>query len=116
MGSASSFFNTWCFICCNSSHVKLYNIYLFCFDSFDLAKLVGAAKDILSISLPLEGGLGIPVVLLVVEGGTDAIQDVSASLAQGIPVVVCAGTGRAADILTYAYNHTTTTHEWVCFY
>ncbi|GFO25838.1 transient receptor potential cation channel subfamily m member 3-like [Plakobranchus ocellatus] len=58
-----------------------------------------------------EGGLGIPVVLLVVEGGTDAIQDVSASLAQGIPVVVCAGTGRAADILTYAYNHTTTTHD-----
>ncbi|GFS07559.1 transient receptor potential cation channel subfamily M member 3-like [Elysia marginata] len=59
----------------------------------------------------LEGGLGIPVVLLLVEGGTDAIQDVSASLAQGIPVVVCAGTGRAADILTYAYNHTTTTHD-----
>ncbi|XP_005094347.1 transient receptor potential cation channel subfamily M member 3 [Aplysia californica] len=58
-----------------------------------------------------DGGLGVPVVLLLVEGGTDAIQDVSASLAQGIPVVICAGTGRAADILAYAYNHTNTTHN-----
>uniref|UniRef100_A0A2C9KDE9 TRPM SLOG domain-containing protein n=1 Tax=Biomphalaria glabrata TaxID=6526 RepID=A0A2C9KDE9_BIOGL len=53
-----------------------------------------------------DGGLGIPLVLLLVEGGTDAIQDVSVSLAQGIPVVVCAGTGRAADILAYAYKNT----------
>ncbi|XP_059174640.1 transient receptor potential cation channel subfamily M member-like 2 [Physella acuta] len=55
-----------------------------------------------------EKGLEIPLVLLLVEGGTDAIQDASVSLAQGIPVVVCAGTGRAADILAYAYNHTKT--------
>ncbi|BFY97240.1 hypothetical protein BsWGS_00280 [Bradybaena similaris] len=56
-----------------------------------------------------DGGLGIPVVLLLVEGGVDAIQDVSSSLSQGIPVVVCAGTGRAADILAYAFLHTVTT-------
>ncbi|CAL1527369.1 unnamed protein product [Lymnaea stagnalis] len=55
-----------------------------------------------------EGGLGIPLVLLLVEGGTDAIQDVSVSLAEGIPVVVCAGTGRAADILAYAFKNTIT--------
>ncbi|XP_033756465.1 transient receptor potential cation channel subfamily M member-like 2 isoform X1 [Pecten maximus] len=54
-----------------------------------------------------EGGLGIPVVLVVVEGGTDAIDDAKNSLQQNIPVVVCAGTGRAADILSYAYQHYT---------
>ncbi|XP_021378399.1 transient receptor potential cation channel subfamily M member 1-like isoform X2 [Mizuhopecten yessoensis] len=54
-----------------------------------------------------EGGLGIPVVLVVVEGGTDAIDDANNSLQQNIPVVVCAGTGRAADILSYAYQHYT---------
>ncbi|KAK6185074.1 hypothetical protein SNE40_007394 [Patella caerulea] len=53
-----------------------------------------------------DGGLGIPVVLVVVEGGTDAITDAKRSLDEGTPVVVCAGTGRAADILAYAYKHT----------
>ena len=54
------------------------------------------------------GGLGIPVVLVVVEGGTDAIADAKKSLEHKIPVVVCSGTGRAADILAYAYSHTKT--------
>ena len=57
-------------------------------------------------SLSTEGGLGIPVVLVVVEGGTDCIADARKSLEHKIPVVVCAGTGRAADILAYAYSHT----------
>ncbi|XP_053406588.1 transient receptor potential cation channel subfamily M member-like 2 [Mercenaria mercenaria] len=55
-----------------------------------------------------EGGLGIPVVLVVVEGGTDCISDARKSIEHKIPVVVCAGTGRAADILAYAYTHTKT--------
>ena len=45
---------------------------------------------------------------MVVEGGTDAIIDAQSSLEHRIPVVVCSGTGRAADILAYAYNHTKT--------
>ncbi|KAK3094835.1 hypothetical protein FSP39_006870 [Pinctada imbricata] len=53
-----------------------------------------------------ENGLGIPVVLVILEGGTDAISDAKTSLEHKIPVVVCAGTGRAADILAYAYSHT----------
>lgn len=61
-----------------------------------------------SLSFLAEGGLGIPVVLVVVEGGTDAIADARSSLEHRIPVVVCSGTGRAADILAYAYNHTKT--------
>ena len=56
----------------------------------------------------IEGGLGIPVVLVVVEGGTDAIEDAKTSVTHDIPVVVCSGTGRAADILAYAYKHTKT--------
>ncbi|XP_060575124.1 transient receptor potential cation channel subfamily M member-like 2 isoform X2 [Ruditapes philippinarum] len=59
------------------------------------------------------GGLGIPVVLIVVEGGTDALADAKSSLEHRIPVVVCAGTGRAADILSYAYSHTKTTSAGV---
>ncbi|XP_041370086.1 transient receptor potential cation channel subfamily M member 1-like isoform X2 [Gigantopelta aegis] len=66
------------------------------------------------ISAPAaEGGKGIPVVLVVVEGGYDAITDASQSLKEGIPVVVCAGTGRAADILAYAYSHTFTNRNGV---
>ncbi|XP_061184290.1 transient receptor potential cation channel subfamily M member-like 2 [Saccostrea echinata] len=59
------------------------------------------------VSKPTEaGGLGIPVVLVILEGGTDAIHDAMVTLAHKIPVVVCSGTGRAADILAYAYSHT----------
>ena len=54
----------------------------------------------------VDGGLGIPVVLVVVEGGTDAIADAKSSLEHDIPVVVCSSTGRAADIIAYAYSHT----------
>lgn len=59
------------------------------------------------VSKPTQaGGLGIPVVLVILEGGTDAINDAMVSLNHNIPVVVCSGTGRAADILAYAYSHT----------
>ena len=49
------------------------------------------------------------MVLVVVEGGTDAISDAKKSLEHRIPVVVCKGTCRAADILAFAYKHTKTT-------
>ena len=62
-------------------------------------------------SCDLESGLGIPVVLVVVEGGYDAIDDVIRSLEAKIPVVVCEGTGRAADILAYAYRNFVTTRK-----
>eukprot|EP00105_Crassostrea_gigas_P046633 XP_019930781.1 PREDICTED: transient receptor potential cation channel subfamily M member 3-like isoform X1 [Crassostrea gigas] len=64
------------------------------------------------VSKPTEaGGLGIPVVLVILEGGTDAISDAMVSLNHHIPVVVCSGTGRAADILAYAYSHTRSKHH-----
>jgi len=52
-----------------------------------------------------ERGLGISVVLVLLEGGYDAIDDVAKSLTSKIPVVLCEGTGRAADILAYASTH-----------
>ncbi len=66
----------------------------------------------LFLSWPLlDVGLGIPVVLVVVEGGYDAILDCRKSLSQKIPVIICEGTGRAADIIAYAYTHFITTRK-----
>lgn len=59
---------------------------------------------ILIFSSLFAGGEGIPVVLIVLEGGRDAIEDAKTSLGQNIPVILCEGTGRAADILVTAYN------------
>ncbi|CAL8076438.1 unnamed protein product [Calicophoron daubneyi] len=57
------------------------------------------------IALPIRsGGWGIPVVLLIVEGGHDVFIDASNSIRQGVPVVICSGTGRAADILSMAFK------------
>lgn len=44
-------------------------------------------------------------MLLIVEGGEDTLSDALKCLEHDIPVVVCAGTGRAANILAYAYDH-----------
>ncbi|CAL8076443.1 unnamed protein product [Calicophoron daubneyi] len=57
------------------------------------------------IALPTRsGGWGIPVVLLIVEGGHDVFIDASNSIRQSVPVVICCGTGRAADILSLAFS------------
>jgi hypothetical protein len=47
---------------------------------------------------------GTPVVVVLVEGGLDAIDFAIESIKCRIPLVVCAGTGRAADIIAYAYS------------
>ncbi|CAI2728827.1 unnamed protein product [Schistosoma spindalis] len=57
------------------------------------------------IALPEEaGGFGIPVVLVIVEGGHDVFIDARNSIKERVPVVICSGTGRAADILDMAFN------------
>ncbi|XP_037077937.1 transient receptor potential cation channel subfamily M member 6-like, partial [Pollicipes pollicipes] len=58
------------------------------------------------IADPGVGGLGIPVILLILEGGLGVITDVLHSLRRGIPVVVIQGTGRAADIIAFAQHET----------
>ncbi|CAH8524052.1 unnamed protein product [Heterobilharzia americana] len=58
------------------------------------------------IAVPTEkGGFGIPVVLVIVEGGHDVFIDARNSIKEHVPVVICSGTGRAADILTLAVNY-----------
>ncbi|CAG0904044.1 unnamed protein product, partial [Darwinula stevensoni] len=55
--------------------------------------------------------MGIPLVGLLLEGGIESIEDISRRIKKKIPIVLLEGTGRAADILAYAYNHYTTTHN-----
>ncbi|KAJ8393101.1 hypothetical protein AAFF_G00067840 [Aldrovandia affinis] len=53
-------------------------------------------------------GQGVPVVAVVFEGGPNLILTVLEYLQESppVPVVVCEGTGRAADVLAYVYKHT----------
>uniref|UniRef100_A0A8C7XZJ9 non-specific serine/threonine protein kinase n=1 Tax=Oryzias sinensis TaxID=183150 RepID=A0A8C7XZJ9_9TELE len=53
-------------------------------------------------------GQGVPVVALIFEGGPNVILTVLEYLQETppVPVVVCEGTGRAADILAYVHKQT----------
>ncbi|KAF0882650.1 TRPM6 protein, partial [Crocuta crocuta] len=48
---------------------------------------------------------GVPVVGLVVEGGPNVILTVWETVRDKAPVVVCEGTGRAADLLAFTHKH-----------
>lgn len=58
--------------------------------------------------LPVGIGQGVPVVALIFEGGPNVILTVLEYLQESppVPVVVCEGTGRAADILAYVHKQT----------
>ncbi|XP_078448739.1 transient receptor potential cation channel subfamily M member 7-like isoform X1 [Lampetra planeri] len=58
-------------------------------------------------------GQGVPVVGLVAEGGPNVIVTVLEYLLEEppVPVVVCEGTGRAADILAFLHKNTDDTGE-----
>ncbi|XP_038045510.1 transient receptor potential cation channel subfamily M member 1-like [Patiria miniata] len=51
-----------------------------------------------------DNGLGLPVVVVVLEGGVDTVLNVKNAVLRGIPTVVCDGSGRAADIIAFAHN------------
>ncbi|XP_068131494.1 transient receptor potential cation channel subfamily M member 7 isoform X2 [Hyperolius riggenbachi] len=53
-------------------------------------------------------GQGVPVVALIFEGGPNVILTVLDYLQESppVPVVVCEGTGRAADIIAYVHKQT----------
>ncbi|XP_075716581.1 transient receptor potential cation channel subfamily M member 6 [Rhinoderma darwinii] len=59
-------------------------------------------------------GQGVPVVGLVVEGGPNVILMVWEYVRSNpsIPVVVCEGTGRAADLLAFTHKHTADKREF----
>ena len=47
-----------------------------------------------------------PVVLLVLEGGPNTVLTMCELIKKKIPAVVVEGSGRAADVIAYAYSHT----------
>ncbi|OWF39756.1 transient receptor potential cation channel subfamily M member 2-like [Mizuhopecten yessoensis] len=49
--------------------------------------------------------VSVPVVLLVVEGGPNTIETVLNAVCKNTPTVVVKGSGKAADIIAYAYEH-----------
>ncbi len=52
-------------------------------------------------------GQGVPVVCLILEGGPNIISIVLESLKEEppVPVVVCDGSGRASDIISFAHRY-----------
>ncbi|PAA88976.1 hypothetical protein BOX15_Mlig008865g1, partial [Macrostomum lignano] len=46
----------------------------------------------------------IPVVLLIVEGGFDIFEEMESMISANIPIVACDNTGRAADIIAFAFK------------
>ncbi|XP_026526972.1 transient receptor potential cation channel subfamily M member 6 [Notechis scutatus] len=59
-------------------------------------------------------GQGVPLVGLVVEGGPNEILTVWEYVRDtpAVPVVICEGTGRAADLLAFTYKHTADDRNW----
>lgn len=54
----------------------------------------------------IPGAIGVPVVLLVLEGGPNTIRTMCELIKKKIPAVVVEGSGRAADLVAFAYSHT----------
>lgn len=52
-------------------------------------------------------GQGVPLVCLILEGGPNVISIVLESLREDppVPVVVCDGSGRASDIISFAHKY-----------
>ena len=55
----------------------------------------------------LQNHLIIPLVCLVVEGGTNTIQTVLVNVHDKppVPIVVCDGSGRAADLIAFTHKY-----------
>nr|6CO7_A Chain A, Predicted protein [Nematostella vectensis]6CO7_B Chain B, Predicted protein [Nematostella vectensis]6CO7_C Chain C, Predicted protein [Nematostella vectensis]6CO7_D Chain D, Predicted protein [Nematostella vectensis] len=52
------------------------------------------------------GSIGVPVVLLVLEGGPNTVATMYELIKKKVPAVVIDGSGRAASVVGFAYNHT----------
>ncbi|XP_065053971.1 transient receptor potential cation channel subfamily M member-like 2 isoform X2 [Rhopilema esculentum] len=51
------------------------------------------------------GSIGIPVVILCLEGGPNTIATMAEAIKKGVPAVVIDGSGRAADVVAFAFKH-----------
>jgi len=63
-------------------------------------------EECIASRVHLSGGRRVPVVCVVLEGGTCTIRAVLAYVTNDppVPVVVCDGSGRAADIIAFAHQ------------
>lgn len=69
---------------------------------------VSNSSFFVSVPLVFAGlGQGVPVVGLIVEGGPNVISIVLECLREEppLPVVICDGSGRASDILSFAHKY-----------
>ena len=53
-------------------------------------------------------GHGVPVISVVLEGGANTVRAVLEYVTDNppVPVVICDGSGRAADLLAFAHKYT----------
>ena len=53
-------------------------------------------------------GRGVPVICVVLEGGANTVRAVLEYVTDNppVPVVICDGSGRAADLLAFAHKYT----------
>ena len=70
---------------------------------------VAFSKNSIDVTLYLyvfiTGAIGIPVVILCLEGGPGTIKQMAEAIKKGTPAVVIDGSGRAADVVCFAYKH-----------
>ncbi|XP_015772249.1 PREDICTED: transient receptor potential cation channel subfamily M member 2-like [Acropora digitifera] len=70
------------------------------------SKFEEAVMKVKTDSRSAAGAIGVPVVLLVLEGGPNTIRTMCELIKKKIPAVVVEGSGRAADLVAFAYSHT----------
>ena len=80
-----------------------------------MGKKRGKPKTVISYFYFSGKSHGIPVVLLVLEGGPNTILTVLESVTSNpaVPVVIAEGSGRAADILAHAHGLVTSNDGYV---
>jgi len=52
------------------------------------------------------GSISVPVVLLMLEGGKNTMRTAYEAIEKRTPIVIFAGSGRAADTIAVAHRHT----------
>ena len=63
--------------------------------------------NVLKSTVNILGSVKVPVVMLVLEGGPGTVKTMKEAIEKEIPAVVIDGSGRAADVVAFAYKHTT---------
>lgn len=89
---------------CSSTDCSALLMFTFCY-TFNIIYLYPPFSPFLSISVAVTHS-STPVVCLVIEGGTNTIRAVLEYVTDSppVPVVVCDGSGRAADLLAFVHK------------